>query len=65
MEPITKPKDALKCPFCGTWPVMEAWHGGGPNKRLVHCDSVRCDVSPSVSGESPEEAIKKWNRRKG
>ena len=59
-----KPKKALKCPFCGTKPTMEPWHGGGPNKQLISCQSVRCDVAPMVSGESPEEAIKKWNHRR-
>ena len=62
---ITKPKDALPCPWCNTKPEMQPWHGGGPNKHLIGCASVNCEVSPSVSGESPEEAIRKWNRRKG
>jgi hypothetical protein len=65
MKTVTKPKDAKPCPWCGTKPVMEPWHGGGPNKHLVHCVSVRCEVLPSVSGESPREAILLWNRRRG
>lgn len=59
-----KVKDALKCPFCGVNPTIEPWHGGGSNKHIIGCSSSRCDVSPSVTGESPEEAIKKWNRRR-
>jgi len=59
-----KVKDALRCPFCGTKPSIEPWHGGGSNKHIIGCSSSRCDVSPSVTGESPEEAIKKWNRRR-
>ena len=60
----TKPKDALPCPWCGTKPVMQPWHGGGINKKMLQCVSERCEVSPAVTGESAEEAIRKWNRRK-
>lgn len=62
---ITKPKNALPCPWCGTKPKMQPWHGGGPNKHLIGCDSINCEVRPSVTGESPEKAIREWNRRKG
>jgi hypothetical protein len=60
----TKPKEALPCPWCGTKPEMRPWHGGGINKQLIGCVSTRCEVVPSVTGESPKEAISKWNRRK-
>ena len=59
-----KVKGALKCPFCGTLPRIEPWPGGGPNKHMIGCNSLRCYVGPFVTGESPEEAIKKWNSRK-
>lgn len=60
----TKPKEALPCPWCGTKPEMRPWHGGSVTKQLIGCVSTRCEVSPSVSGETGKEAIRKWNRRK-
>ena len=60
----TKPKNALPCPWCGTKPEMQPWHGGGPNKQMLSCVSVRCEISPCVTGEPPQEAIRRWNRRK-
>lgn len=60
----TKPKDALPCPWCGTKPEMRPWHGGSVNKKMLGCVSTRCDVSPCITGETAQEAIKKWNKRK-
>ncbi len=62
-EVKVKEKDAKPCPFCGTKPKMEPWHGGGPNKHRIGCQSIRCDASPSVTGESPDEARRRWNKR--
>jgi hypothetical protein len=59
----TIPRGALQCPFCGSDPLMERWHGGGPNKRMVSCDNEECDVAPMVTGESVREAVEKWNTR--
>jgi len=59
-----KVKEALNCPFCGKRPTIEPWHGGGPNKHIISCGSMRCEVSPYVTGESPQEAIKKWNHHR-
>lgn len=55
--------DLLGCPFCGAIPIMERWHGGGPLKRLISCINEDCDVSPSVTGQRPSEAIARWNHR--
>ena len=53
----------LACPFCGYRPVFGYWHGGGPRKRMVQCDAERCDVQPSVCGNTARQAFDKWNRR--
>jgi hypothetical protein len=56
------------CPFCGRKAVMVPWHGGGPNKQMVHCgnDTGRnlCHVGPQVTGETPRQAASRWNRRR-
>ncbi len=54
------------CPFCGSTDIdVQPWHGGAPTKHLVGCnrDNAGCDVAPSVSGETREEAIATWNKR--
>lgn len=55
--------EILSCPFCGKPPTVEPWHGGGPEKTMVACESERCSVAPQVTGETREKAIKNWNRR--
>jgi hypothetical protein len=56
--------DLKDCPWCGSSPHMEYWHGGGPNKRRIGCDNPDCDVNPSVTAESAREAETKWERRR-
>lgn len=51
------------CPFCGTPPTIEPWHGGGPRKRMIYCDSDQCEVRPSVTGPSGTAAAASWNFR--
>ncbi|KAB8123979.1 hypothetical protein D3W54_06950 [Komagataeibacter medellinensis] len=58
----------LPCPFCGSRAEIEWWHGGAPTKQMVSCggnsnDELVCEVSPMVTGETPEEAAEHWNRR--
>lgn len=51
------------CPFCGEYPSIRPWHGGGPRKRVVVCEGVDCFVTPMVSGSTKQRAIAKWNHR--
>ncbi len=55
--------DALTCPFCGSQPTIQLWHGGGPRKRIAQCQNEDCDVMPAVSGSTRGRALAKWNRR--
>jgi hypothetical protein len=59
----TKGHDLKDCPFCGSSPEIQYWHGGGPNKRMISCSSEECEVCPSVTGENERAAIAKWERR--
>lgn len=64
MRKIAKPKEQLlPCPFCGSTPEIEPWHGGGPRKHLISCSNDACRVFPSVTGTTKANAIKWWNRR--
>jgi len=54
-----------RCPWCGTYPVVEPWHGGGPEKTAIGCVSTRCHVCPSTVAETPEQAMRQWNNRRG
>lgn len=59
------PVALLPCPFCGADAQHEPWHGGAPTKTMIGC-SARCDdcdVGPSVTGETFEEAAALWNSR--
>jgi hypothetical protein len=56
--------DVLKgCPFCGDSPDVEKWHGGGPQKHMVHCGNEACEVQPGVTGATKAKAVGKWNAR--
>lgn len=56
-------EQAKPCPWCGTQPTNEPWHGGGPEKHLVGCENEDCVVSPCVTGETLHEALDHWNSR--
>lgn len=55
--------DALPCPFCGGPAEIEFWHGGRPTKRMISCIGENCGTSPSVVGETREQALFHWNSR--
>lgn len=56
-------KELLPCPFCGSAPVIEPWHGGRPTKKMISCESTSCHVNPGVTGETRKEAVVRWNGR--
>ena len=60
---VNVPAEMKTCPFCGTKPRIEPWHGGGPRKRLVSCDNDNCAVQPMVTGSTAARAIANWNQR--
>lgn len=51
------------CPFCGSEPTIQYWHGGGPDKKSISCENEACFVSPSVTGETRDQAVRRWNYR--
>lgn len=61
--PRSQPNALLPCPFCGAIPEIEFWLGGGPNRRVISCQEFSCAVAPYVTGSTPADAVRKWNRR--
>ncbi len=53
----------LPCPFCGVTPDIETWHGGKPTKHMVSCCNDECSCAPQCTGQTHDEAIKRWNVR--
>lgn len=73
-EPVIEP-EALPCPFCGAPGEIQYWHGGRPTKRMISCSGqgdtlmrggrpITCQVSPSVTGETRNQALRRWNTRR-
>lgn len=56
--------EAKACPFCGTRPYIQPWHGGAVTKVMIWCQSARCAVSPQTVGETRREGLRRWNKRK-
>lgn len=64
-EPMTlSTAEAKPCPFCGSQPTIQPWHGGRPTKKFIDCGSnENCEVRPQVTGETRREALERWNTR--
>lgn len=48
------------CPWCGSEPPLPAKVCG---RFVVECENEDCDVSVSAAGDTPEEAMRRWNAR--
>jgi hypothetical protein len=55
---VLPPAVAKRCPFCGSQPHIQGWHGGGIGKRIVSCQSEYCHANPGVSAGSRTVANK-------
>lgn len=62
-EEILCAVEAKPCPWCGTQPTIQPWHGGRPTKRLIGCGNDDCAAAPSVTGQTRREALDAWNTR--
>ena len=51
------------CPFCGSIPDVEPWHGGAISK--ISCTNELCPATPSTIGRNKTEAINLWNTKIG
>lgn len=59
------PKDFAKpCPFCGSQPFIQYWHGGSADKRMISCEMDSCYASPQITGPNYKTALCRWNMRK-
>lgn len=51
------------CPFCGETPTVKRLQGCG-YKHLVACKTAACPATPTVTGATRADAIRRWNTRK-
>jgi hypothetical protein len=52
------------CPFCGEDPPLATRPIGQAFRNyIVGCANEECEAQPQVSGETPEQAWKRWNTR--
>ena len=62
---MKKQSKPLPCPFCGRKPRVIIYHEMRPDQVIVGCQTNECAVNPWVLGATREEAIERWNIRKG
>jgi RNA polymerase subunit RPABC4/transcription elongation factor Spt4 len=55
--------EAKSCPWCGSQPTIQPWHGGRPTKKMIACENEDCNVAPQVTGQTRREALAEWNTR--
>jgi hypothetical protein len=55
--------EARTCPFCGSRPTIEHYHGGGLQKRMISCSDDYCHAGPNVCGPTKKKALQYWNAR--
>lgn len=60
---MSKQPELLPCPFCGSAPEIEPWHGGGPLRRMISCINNSCNANCAVTGSTPALAARNWNKR--
>lgn len=53
----------LNCPFCGSVPEIESWHGGSPKRKMISCVFDGCPANPQIVKESERAVIVAWNTR--
>lgn len=50
----------LGCPFCASDPLPPAKIMG---RYVIECENDNCIASVSVAGDTPSDAVARWNRR--
>ena len=60
---MPEPMTLEPCPFCGSQPQVQPWHGGPITKRIVGCENDDCAAMPAVTGDTEAVAVERWNAR--
>lgn len=63
---LARPGVSLPCPFCGadcSLPTRSNFHPEARVRYSVSCTNEDCPLEPCAWGETPEEALARWNMR--